>query len=78
MKSILFSLSMVACTLLSAQTGGTLTLSFTQTPHTSFQGTKNVMAVWIESSIGTFVKTRARNAGGGTSDSGGDYWCYVK
>ena len=68
MKSILFSLSMVACTLLSAQTGGTLTLSFTQTPHTSYQGTKNVMAVWIESSTGTFVKTRARNAGGGTSD----------
>jgi hypothetical protein len=26
------------------------------------------MAVWIESSTGTFVKTRARNAGGGTSD----------
>jgi hypothetical protein len=26
------------------------------------------MAVWIQSSTGAFVKTRARNAGGGTSD----------
>ena len=68
MKSILFSLSIVTCTLLSAQTQGTLTLSFTQTPHTSYEATNNVMAVWIQTSTGTFVKTRTRNAGGGTSD----------
>lgn len=68
MKSLFLSISLFVCTLLSAQTTGTLTLAFSQTPHTSFEGTKNVMAVWIESSTGTFVKTRARNAGGGTSD----------
>ena len=51
-----------------AQTAGTLTLTFTQTPHTSFQGTRNVMAVWIQSSTGSFVKTRARNVGNGTKD----------
>jgi len=68
MKSLFLSISLFVCTLLNAQTTGTLTLAFSQTPHTSFEGTKNVMAVWIESSTGTFVKTRARNAGGGTSD----------
>jgi hypothetical protein len=68
MKSLFLSISLFVCTLLGAQTTGTLTLAFSQTPHTSFEGTKNVMAVWIESSTGTFVKTRARNAGGGTSD----------
>jgi hypothetical protein len=68
MKSLFLSISFFISTLLSAQTTGTLTLAFSQTPHTSYDGTKNVMAVWIESSTGTFVKTRARNAGGGTSD----------
>jgi hypothetical protein len=68
MKSTLLTFALFACHLLTAQTQGTLTLSFTQTPHTSYQGTKNVMAVWIQSSTGAFVKTRARNAGGGTSD----------
>jgi hypothetical protein len=68
MKSIFLSISLYVGATLSAQTTGTLTLAFSQTPHTSYQGTKNVMAVWIESSTGTFVKTRARNAGGGTSD----------
>ena len=68
MKSLFLSISLFVCATLSAQTTGTLTLAFSQTPHTSYQQTKNVMAVWIESSTGTFVKTRARNAGGGTSD----------
>ena len=68
MKSLFLSISLIIGATLSAQTTGTLTLAFSQTPHTSYQGTKNVMAVWIESSTGTFVKTRARNAGGGTSD----------
>ena len=68
MKSLFLSISLFVCATLSAQTTGTLNLAFSQTPHTSYQQTKNVMAVWIESSTGTFVKTRARNAGGGTSD----------
>ena len=68
MKTIFLSFSLLTCVLMHAQTQGTLTLSFTQTPHTSYQGTKNVMAVWIQSSTGTFIKTRMRNAGGGTSD----------
>ena len=51
-----------------AQTPGTLTLTFTQTPHTSYTGTKNVMAVWIQTSTGTFVKTCVRYLGWGTSD----------
>jgi hypothetical protein len=68
MKLLFLSIFVFICTLLSAQTTGTLNLAFSQTPHSSYDGTKNVMAVWIESSNGTFVKTRSRNAGGGTSD----------
>jgi len=68
MKSLLLSISLFACSFLQAQTQGTLTFTFTQTAHTSYTGTKNVMAVWIQSSTGTFIKTRMRNAGGGTSD----------
>lgn len=56
------------CTFAIAQTQGTLTLSFTQTPHTSYTGSKNVMAVWIQTNSGTFVKTRKRNVGNGTKD----------
>lgn len=51
-----------------AQTSGTLSFTFTQTPHTSYTGTKNVMAVWIQSSTGNFIKTRARYVGNGTKD----------
>ena len=51
-----------------AQTAGTLTFSFTQLAHTSYSGTKNVLAVWIQSSTGTFIKTRMRNVGSGTKD----------
>jgi hypothetical protein len=68
MKSLLLSISLFACSFLNAQTQGTLTFSFTQTAHTSYSGNRNVMAVWIQSSTGTFIKTRMRNAGGGTSD----------
>lgn len=68
MKSLFLSISLFVCTLLNAQTTGTLTLAFSQTPHTSFQGTKNVMAVWIQTSTGAFVKTRTRNSGSVTSD----------
>ena len=68
MKSLFLSISVFACTLLQAQTQGTLSFSFTQTAHTSYTGSKNVLAVWIQSSTGTFIKTRLRYAGGGTSD----------
>jgi hypothetical protein len=56
------------CTFAFAQTQGTLTLNFTQTPHTSYTGSKNVMAVWVQTNSGTFVKTRKRNVGNGTKD----------
>ena len=68
MKITIITIALVLSNLLCAQTQGTLTLAFTQTPHTSYTGNKNVMAVWIQTSSGAFVKTRKRNAGGGTSD----------
>jgi hypothetical protein len=68
MKSLFLSISLFICSSLSAQTQGTLSFSFTQTPHTSYQATKNVMAVWIQTSTGAFVKTRTRNSGNVTSD----------
>lgn len=52
---------------LSAQTQGLMTLTFTQTAASS-QATKNVLAVWIQNSNGTFVKTRMRFWGSGTND----------
>lgn len=68
MIKTLFIVSLVLTTFCFSQTAGTLSLTFTQTPHTSYTGTKNVMAVWIQSSTGSFVKTRARNVGNGTND----------
>ena len=68
MKSLFFSITLLACTFIQAQTQGTLSFSFTQTAHTSYTGNKNVLAVWIQSSTGTFIKTRLRYAGGGTAD----------
>jgi hypothetical protein len=68
MKNLFFAIFCFCSFGIFAQTAGALTLTFTQTPHTSFQGTRNVMAVWIQSSTGSFVKTRARNVGNGTKD----------
>ena len=51
-----------------AQTSGTLTFSFTTIAHTGYSGTKNVLAVWIETNSGQFVRTKLRYAGGGTND----------
>lgn len=52
-----------------AQTNGTLTFTFTQVAHSPcYTGTKNVLAVWIQSSTGAFIKTKIRNAGAGTKD----------
>lgn len=51
-----------------AQTSGTLTFNCTTIAHTGFSGTKNVLAIWIQTNSGAFVKTYYRYAGGGTSD----------
>ena len=53
-----------------AQTVGTLTFSFTPIAHSPcYQGTNHVMAVWIQTSAGGFVKTKLRYCcGGSTSD----------
>jgi hypothetical protein len=51
-----------------AQTPGTLNFTFTPTSHSGYQGTKNVLAVWIQSSTGAFVKTKLRYAGNSTKD----------
>lgn len=50
-------------------TPGTLTFTFTQVAHSPcYTGSRNVLAVWIQTSSGAFVKTKLRNAGGSTSD----------
>lgn len=51
-----------------AQTAGSLSFTFTPTSHSGYQGTKNVLAVWIQSSTGAFVKTKLRYAGNSTKD----------
>ena len=76
MKKGLLTLFVIASNLLvsvqmMAQTAGTLTFSFTQIAQTpTYDGTKNALAVWIETNSGTFVKTKLRYAGkgNGTSD----------
>lgn len=46
-----------------AQTVGTLTFSFTPvTKSPGYSGTKNHLAVWIQTSTGGFVKTKLRYA----------------
>ena len=72
-KRILFFISatlLVASSIsMSAQTPGTLTFTFTQVAHSPcYTGTKNVLAVWIQTNAGVFVKTKLRNAGTGTAD----------
>lgn len=68
MKTTILSIAMLLGNLVCAQTQGTLTLTFTQTAHTAYTGNKNVLAVWVQTSTGTFVKTKARYAGNGTKD----------
>lgn len=51
-----------------SQTPGQLSFSFNALSHTSYSGTKSVMAVWIQTSTGAFVKTGLRNVGNGTKD----------
>ncbi len=73
MKKLLFNLAGIALTIcfsanVSAQTAGTLTFTYTPVSHSGYSGTKNVLAVWIQTSTGGFVKTKLRYAGGSTSD----------
>lgn len=76
MKKLLQPISVIALIMffsvnLQAQTDGTLTFSFTPvTKSPGYSGTKNALAVWIQTSTGGFVKTKLRYAGpgGGTSD----------
>lgn len=77
MKQSLLKLSFFALTLgyfapvLEAQTSGTLTFTFTPAQHagyTSNSASRYVMAVWIQTSTGTFVKTKMRYAGSQTRD----------
>lgn len=75
MKKILLNfiiVTVINCSVnLSAQTAGTLTCVFTATTPTGstfYSGTKNTLAAWIETSTGTFVKTKIDDYGGGTSD----------
>jgi hypothetical protein len=55
----------------SAQTAGTLTMTYNQPQPTSpapNAGVKNVYAVWIENAAGTFIKTKARYVSTSTDD----------
>ena len=68
-KKIILSMMIVAMTIssnlfvksLQAQTSGNLTFSVTTT-STGNYGAKHVIAIWIEKSDGTFVKTRLKRA----------------
>lgn len=54
----------------SAQTSGTLTFTFTETAKSpTYNGnSQHVLAVWIQTSAGAFVKTKLRYVGSGTND----------
>ena len=58
-------LSLFVSTNAKSQTAGTLTFTFNQIAGSY---TKNVMAVWIETNSGTFVKTKMRYWGSNTND----------
>ncbi len=63
------SLAIASSMSLFGQTNGTLTFTFTQVAHSPcYTGSKNVLAVWIQSSTGTFIKTKLRNVGSVTKD----------
>lgn len=73
-KNLLFVASLLIAFCLSNEvkaqtaTAGTLTFSVTPVAHTGTWGAKHVLAVWVETSTGAFVKTRMRFWGGGTND----------
>jgi len=74
MKTKLLSLAGIILMLFSAtasaQTAGTLTFNFTPITQTvgAYSGTKNVLAVWIQSSDGGFVKTKLRYCSLGSTE----------
>lgn len=67
---LLFITSIILCfsAILQAQTDGTLTFTFTHTAPSGYTTSKNVSAVWVETSSGTFTKTRFRYVGNSTKD----------
>lgn len=68
LKSTAAFLLLLATNSVNAQTPGNLSFTFTTTAHSGYQGTRNVMAVWIQDNSGAFVKTKLRYAGGNTAD----------
>lgn len=66
--TIVLSISLLVVNKIYSQTAGILTVSFSQPQPTSPSGTKNVLAVWIETNSGTFIKTRMRFWGNSTND----------
>lgn len=73
MKKILSILSFITvfgAGSLIAQTNGTLTVTFNEVAKTpTYNGnSQHVLAVWIQTNAGGFIKTKRRYAGGGTSD----------
>ena len=64
--------ALILSTGLFAQSMGTLTFHFTEVTQPTancYNGNaQHDLAVWIQTSTGTFVKTRLRRVGGGTSD----------
>lgn len=70
MKKIV-AILMLTAWFASAQTPGTLTLTYNQPQPTTpplNKGIKNVCAVWIETASGTFIKTKARYVSTSTDD----------
>ncbi len=51
-----------------AQTAGTLSFSYTPVAHTGNWGSKHVLAVWIQDSSDSFIRTKFRYWGNGTND----------
>jgi hypothetical protein len=71
MKKLIVSLFLLLSVFGFSQTDGTLTFTFTTPKHTSGNYSTSgayVLAVWIETSAGTFVKTKLRYVGSGTND----------
>jgi len=67
-KSALALLLLLTSNSIFAQSTGNLSFTFTTTSHSGYQGTKNVMAVWIQDNNGSFVKTKLRHVGSVTID----------
>lgn len=69
MKQVSLALLILISLKLTSQTVGILTVTFTPIAHSPcYQGTRNVLAAWIQTSSGGFVKTKLRYAGNSTSD----------